>query len=372
MAENILSIEEQVESFKDLPYKDKIQETVTIPCKECGAPIKMKFKSYKRLAKNGESTRCRKCLAKEAKERYANLSDEEKARRAELAKEHATAQWAAMDDEARKKQTANAVAAMKEYRENITPEQKAEIAKKMSISHKEFYANLSDEEKVARIKAMREGAEKYYAEMDPEEKKRRIQLMEEGKKKWWENASEEEKERMREIRSQASREYWDKVHDGGLSELQKKEIKKWWRVMNPKDFYRYTKGRVTPEHISELLLNPIEKEFESLLKKDGIEYDVKRSNVTDDNGFHVWGFAIHEGDDNNAVFIDVDGALHNPSTALEKVTIADKKRDGQSDGKTAYIIEAYDDIITLDTPVQKIGDEKKITVKELLELLPRA
>lgn len=368
MAENILSIEEQVESFKDLPYKDKIQETVTVPCKECGAPIKMKFKSYKRLEKMGEATRCRKCLAKEAKERYANLSDEEKARRAQRAKEHATAQWASMDEEARKKQTANAVAAMREYRENITPEQKAELARKMSVSHKEFYANLSDEEKARRIKAMRDGADKYYAEMDPEEKKRRIQRMEDGKKKWWENASEEEKERIRELRSKASREYWDKVHDGGLSELQKKEIKKWWRVMNPKDFYQYTKGRVKPEHISELLLNPIEKEFESYLKKSGVEYDVKRPNTTDENGFHVWGFAIHKGDDNTSVFIDVDGALHNPSMALERVKDADSKRADQHDGKVAYIIEAYDDIITTGTPVQKI-DGGKITVGELMKVL---
>lgn len=399
---NIPNIDDQLDKIKDLRWDEKMKQRIIIPCKVCGEPIDVNVKSYKQILRTGKGGLCKKCQADQAKERYANLPDEEKARRSEMGKRNATAQWAAMDKEQRIKQTANAVAAMKKFRDEITPEKRAEVSAKMSIAHKNYYDSLSDEKKKAYVAPMRAGAKVFYENISEEEKNERLQKLEEGKRQWWDNATDEERARMSEIRKQAAHDYWDNVTDEDrvkISNKQRETIKRYWNTMTPDEFMEWTKGRIAAHDISKVLETPTEIKFEGMLQDRGIDYWIQQPNIVEEDGFrqkfeyydedagrmryaspfHRWDFVIHDGGDKRAIYIDLDGSIHNPnkgafrksSTGSKYIQSVDDRRPYQTDGKRAFVIECWNDKLTESTPVKEIGKEGKITLKDLLEILPR-
>lgn len=185
-----------------------------------------------------------------------------------------------------------------------------------------------------------------------------------------------------------NKERWNNKTPEDKEKYRQSKIKEWNNLDKYIDIcFKCASGKVN----SDLIQNkqsPAEIEFINQLNLCKIDYKFQYTNTTypdffydiydrTKSPFHVWDFYIKTLHKN--ILVDIDGSEH---TVYEgefitkdgidvgkKIQENDSKRPYQTDGLDAYIILAYDDVISKDTPVCKIQNNTFITFNEFMNYL---
>lgn len=287
-------------------------------------------------------------------EGYKNMSQEDKDRLSESHKKS----W---EDGSRKEAASNR---MKERWANMTPEELAELSKKLARGSKEWWAdkenkewfadkardrwnNQSEEQKERILSALHQGSDEFIKNITPEEKERIKNIKSEKMKQWWDNMTPEEKE----IQCK-------KMLEGLLSSVSlynkepNKNESKFIEYMDSnfiKFEFLYT-NKTWPDNFSELF--PKNTATGSTLVRH----------------HHIWDFILYLNDEN--ILVDIDGSVHDSKQETTGVTkFNDSKRPYLTDSMNAYIVQCYDNNITDETPVISVDGKKKMSFKEFIVLL---
>ena len=288
----------------------------------------------------------------EGRENYvANMTDEERVRVSEIRRINTQNRWDNMSDEEREKQ----VAMLQEARNN-------------------YYESLSDEEKEARLNKLNEGFRNWRENMTDEDRARESA----ERKARWNKMTDAEKQKSLEVLHQEWTRWYNNMTDEEKKEY-RKSVNKHWEEMTEEEFIEWTNKR--EEGITKMYeemdkpQNVVELEFAADLDRYGINYEWQylskvihpefnklfpHNPVLDRrvSPFHRWDFIVitKHGD----FLVDVDGSFHDignryitkfGSKIRSLIRFNDSKRFYQTDGKNAYIIQAFNDQIGPETPV---------------------
>jgi len=328
--------------------------------------------------------------ANKRRERWNNLSDEEKYDKIKSLNKGSRVWWNSLSEEDKEVHSQR----YKKLWEDKSEYDRKKFIDKLSSNYIKWWNNLSEDEK---------------------------QKFADDKKQWWENLPEEEKCK----RSNRMAAYWANLSgDEKTNKLdfvrnlhnnlsdEAKEIKrkrisdkvqKYWDNITPEQFqeWKYKRAIGYNEYLSNLDIEPNKNELEFMnkLKLHNIEHQYQWYNTTMHpdfnnlfpynlvtnstliNPYHSWDFIIHRGDTD--ILVDIDGGIHDPSKIDYEVTdcnnkkfklidliqFNDSQRPYQTDNLPAYIVQCYDDNITDDTKVLSLHRNEVINVKQLLALL---
>lgn len=299
------------------------------------------------------------------KDGYNKIPDEKKKKILEEASDRKKREWANKSEEERRA-ISNSI---KQGIGSMSSDAKSEWKKKISNAQKQTWEKLSIEERKEKMADLFAGSKEYWDNITPEELKLNHQLVSEGLKRYFANADPNE-----------LKERWKKIGDANL---------KRWHAMS--EYEKHEKLRVLWD--GRTSVGPTEVQFANLLRMYGIWYNGKivhnfytgdihyihpkffevfgRTNpINGDMNFpyHHWDFMIvsNNGPD---LLIDVDGSVHKASSKSEITSHSGVKfkmrpymeyQDSKRpyfipDGYKAYIIQAYNDKLSPETPVQEIG-----------------
>lgn len=379
-----------------------INNKIIVKCIICGCDICLSKSSYRK----NKLYKCRKCLAKEAKERYNNLSSEEKQRRAEISKSRMKTYWSNMSSEDKQKRLDVLNNGFKNYNQNLSDKERNKMSIILSNSQKKRWKSTSDEKKKEITKPMHDAAKVWYNSLSDDDKKKHHEYIQNGNKKWWNSISDEEYKRLSQIRSDSSKKYWNNVSEEDIkiiSERQSKIIKQFWNNMTDDDYKKWDAKRAEGfnKYMDGLItsLNKNELSVIDYLKINDLKYKYHWYNITKHPEFdklfpinpvtgskfispyHQWDFIIHTIEKD--VLVDIDGSIHDNNKINHMITyfngkkislsdlilFNDSQRPYQTDGLDAYIIQCYDDNLTDNTPVINISTNENMAFKSFIALL---
>lgn len=365
----------------------RIKENLPNICKNCYKDIRSQLtKDYHTNLSDEEKL----SNANKRRERWNNLSDEEKYDKIKSLNKGSRVWWNSLSEEDKEVHSQR----YKKLWEDKSEYDRKKFIDKLSSNYIKWWNNLSEDEK---------------------------QKFADDKKQWWENLPEEEKCK----RSNRMAAYWANLSgDEKTNKLdfvrnlhnnlsdEAKEIKrkrisdkvqKYWDNITPEQFqeWKYKRAIGYNEYLSNLDIEPNKNELEFMnkLKLHNIEHQYQWYNTTMHpdfnnlfpynlvtnstliNPYHSWDFIIHRGDTD--ILVDIDGGIHDPSKIDYEVTdcnnkkfklidliqFNDSQRPYQTDNLPAYIVQCYDDNITDDTKVLSLHRNEVINVKQLLALL---
>lgn len=381
--------------------KDK--DLVTLKCADCGNDFTLSYGRYRRLEK-GAPVRCHDCWKKfkseSYKERYENMTDEEKAA------------WAQRSADAAKNRSPEKREAMKKKMsesnklryQNMTPDKREQI--RQSII--DGLSNIPEERRAEINKKNSESKKKLWNSFSYEEKIERMQSLFEGSNKFWSNASDDEKAKVFSKISEGLYRYYDK-HDPKDNPERWKNVgitqKKIWDTLS----YDDKVNKMSRIWHSGNSIGPTEITFVKDLENCGLSKGVNVINCYSTDGstdgkqfvhpkffdvfgkinpitksenfpFHRWDFRIYSKHGND-ILIDLDGSIHNDKlkdyrpanlnyNIRESIQYNDSKRPYQiPQDCDAYVIECHNDVLTPDTKVLNLKDGSRTTYKEFLTLL---
>lgn len=265
----------------------------------------------------------------ECKDRYHNLSDEEKEKWAE----RCGAWWINLSDEGK--------AAYSQY-------------------HKELYNNLSDEEKAEWAQRSRN------AWNDAIIRNKIINRM----KNSWNNLSKEERTERIKNAKEGLRLFWKNITQD--------QYLNWLMSHSTWNFSDMTSSE--SEFINILNIEKIYNEYQWVNKIKHPDFDklfpYNPITNTSCSPFHKWDFMIIS--NGNKILIDIDGSIHTlqPNKWIDNgidigkyIQFNDSKRPYQTDGLYAYVIMCYNDKLDNDTPVLSFNSGEIMTFNQFMEII---
>lgn len=381
-----------------------IDDKINVTCSICNCLISISKYTYSK--KKNKSWKCRKCLAKEAKEKYKNLSAEEKERRAKISSERMRSYWNKMDNNEKEKRLNLLNDGFKTYNELLSKDDKNKIKEERRKTMKQYWNSIDSKRKSEILKPMKEGFVKWYNGLSDNDKLDFHKYIQNGNKQWWDNISDEERKRISKIRSESSNKYWKNISDEErklISERQSLQIKQYWDNMTEEEYKEWDNKRSKGfnKYMDNLnyMINKNEMSLINYLKINNINYELHWYNkikhidfdklfpnnpVTDSkhvSPYHAWDFKLNLSD--NIVLVDIDGSIHNVNKITHEITyfngkkiklsdiiqFNDSQRPYQTDGLDAYIIQCYDDNLNNDTKVLNIKTNEIITFKSFISIL---
>ena len=373
--------------------KNKI---VTMQCEKCKNIFEVSYDTFSKRRRLGRPHYCKECFreynSNKKKEYYNNLSEEEKERRRQKAKEN----WNNLPQEIKDLYSKRT----KEQLAKRTVEEWDEINAKNSAGLKRHWATVSEEDKLKRIMPMLQAAWKSWDDLSPEERSNRA-------KKWMDNKTQEEIEEMMLGYSLRMKEYNNSIpyeekvkcvkhmndYLKALPKYERKEIARkaheWVDKMTIEESWEYYKNNLRRMVLSKEFTNS-ELEFINHLKISSLgsnyipQYinDIADKNILKEfpnirNPYHIWDFRIRTKEKD--IYVDIDGSIHsikeNQCFTTDGIDIGlqiinkDKKRVYQTDGLDAYIIKAYNDKIEDGTIVQNVKTNECIKFNVFLNML---
>ena len=395
-------------STLELPESIYKQAKIKVHCSTCGAEMIVTYKVYDRKRKHGDNKwTCRKCLGAEASARYKLKSPEEKAEQVKAMIAARRVQIDTMTDEQRAEIGAKLSKSIRRYNENRTEEQKQAASERCRKAQYKRWENASDEERHRVTANMIAASKRWRNSLSPEERKFRHDILQAGNVRWWQNAPEEEKNRIRKIRSLASKAFWDSLSDEDRKaegDKRRVGIQAFWDNMSREEYEEWDKKRrdgldAAARTKSENSLTNTEVELLDLLRTNGLNVTIRWYNHEKHPDFdllfpknpftgesrispyHQWDFRVHTL--SKDYLIDIDGSVHDPllvddiitlpngskANLAEVVAYADSKRPYQTDGLPAYIVQCWDDNLTLETPVYSIKGDEFLRLKDFINMM---
>lgn len=291
------------------------------------------------------------------KERWSNLSEEDKLKRVTLLNEGFRRYWDSLSP-----------GEIEDYRircrsrfQNMTPDE----MKKLSSVHRQWWEAMDEESQ----RAFSESRKKYYMDLSDEEK---LQWKMRAKDSW-DNLHETEKIRINKARALGVQSFWKNItpeqweswllaHSGcnryGPKDTEI-EFESKLRCMNKSYEYQYMSQIRHPN-------------FDKCFPSNPYNHDNKSS------PYHRWDFIIHSTD--KSIVIDIDGSIHRCPVGKWVVDgfdvggyiqFKDSQRPYQTDGLDAYVILSYNDKLEKSTPVLSINSEQVMIYAQLLSIIER-
>lgn len=368
------------------PIKDK--SFVTVTCDNCGAKIDIRYGTFRKT--RNKPHYCRKCRGQMEKERINNLPEEERAAYLKQKNEAISRGWKNQSDETKMAVSKMRAAAwdnderraahdkmLKDRWNNLTDEQKADKLRKMAEgkanywsdpNHKEYHSNRA--------------RDKWYAQSE-DEQRRILQALSDGREKFFENLTLAQREEIAMKRSESLHKYWNSL---SAEEFETRLIV--FRESLKHNFDQLNLNPNTNEKafIEQLNANYIPYEFIWYNKTVYPDFEkmfpanpVKPGSSV--SPYHAWDFKLmlYDGE----VLVDVDGSIHDENCSSNMVTdnngnrfvladyikFKDSQRPYQTDGLPAYVIQCYDDKLTDDTKVVDITTNEIMSFKSFIGLL---
>lgn len=384
-------------------------DKVIVKCDKCGSDISITPKVMRRHRNSNTGFKCKKCLSIEAKDRYHNLSEEEKKRRAEISKSKMKEYWSNMDSSDKEKRLDTLNSGFKEYINSRSDDEKKRVSKLLSESQSIRWKNMDMNKRQEILDILHTSSQDWYNSLSDDEKKEFHKHIQDGNRKWWDSLSDTEKEKYGTIRKSASKDYWNLVKQdptvmNEISKRQSESITKYWREMTEDEYMLWDTKRQQglTAYVNQLesdSMNSNEIKFVEYLIKNRIQYKFHYYNKIEHSDFdklfpinpvtgslfvspyHQWDFIIHTLESD--VLVDIDGSIHNKEkinytvkyyngkdiNLSDMIEFNDSKRLYQTDGLPAYIIQCYDDNLTDETPVINISTGKIITLLSFISLI---
>jgi hypothetical protein len=350
--------------------ENPVNPDVEVKCYECGCTFTIKYTTYMSRPRNHQR-RCFKCRTAAGRKSWLKNWEE----KPQEEKEHISEQ-------------------RREWYQRAPKERVDEVKQRRREGIQEYFKNLSEEERAKKIatgsqnlkKAIeyctsKEGREKQaelaktkYMSMTPEERNEKMMKIRDGWNKWFSNADNRQK----------------------FSELMKSQ----WANLTKEEYYRYmlkqqlgvaasnNPNQVEAELIDKLNIliwndeisgykfqyvnQKIHEDFETMFPVNPVSGSDKIS------PYHVWDFIIYKTDGTSAL-VDVDGSIHFQAIMWklvvdgkdigESIKFKDSQRPYQTDGMDAYVVLAYSNTVTDDTPVLSLQSGEIMTVRQMLVLL---
>lgn len=268
---------------------------------------------------------------------------------------------------------------------------------KLSKGIRSYLATLSDQERSLRSKHS-------WDMRSDESRKKHASAISEAQKIRWASMSPTEKLHMSEMNSLSAKKFWKMISDTDYAKRQKESSERslsYWNNLS------LEQARIWHEHHQNGLKeyfenlgsspNKNEASFKNLASDFGLvcqyQYTTSRTELTfyekfKDNEillnlnispYHNWDYRI-ETADGSAFLIDIDGSIHDPTQTNYMVTqpngksfilcdyiqLKDSQRKYQTEGHPAYIVQCYDDNLTMDSSVYDISNDVYITLYEML------
>lgn len=377
-----------------------MKNTFEVVCNDCGTTFKIGSTAYYNHARNSHiKFRCKSCkmkyYAKLNKERWNNKTPEEKQnfskkmsdiynnqseKEKQIHREKSIAYWKNISEEDLRKYSLEC----KERWNSKSEEDKNKFIQNLRSQYNEWRSKLSDKEKQNLSVKISNANKHRWNNMSKEEHRRMIDMLKNARDEWWSNATNEQLK----LHKEKSIQYWNNLSPEDKEKYRQSKIKEWNNLDNYIDIcFKCASGKVN----SDLIQNkqsPAEIEFINQLNLCKIDYKFQYTNTTypdffydiydrTKSPFHVWDFYIKTSHKN--ILVDIDGSEHTVHEGEfitkdgidvgKKIQENDSKRPYQTDGLDAYIILAYDDVISKDTPVCKIQNNTFITFNEFMNYL---
>ena len=349
------------------------------------AEVNKKKGNFWNLASDEKKEEMRDNLSQRSNDFWNSMTEEEH-------KEFGRYRWNLKSDEEKEIIKDRFLKGGKDYRENLSEEDIKLQIKRLNDSHlkkledPEFREKNREQLKDARLKFM---------ETLTEEKRKEIG---ERSKEYWKNMSPEEREKRSEDRTRRNNEWWASRTPEQRLEISNR-TRTWWENLSNEDKESWYKRRSEGQRASNLRLKDTEIDFmnrlnllswndpyldyqyqyTSQIKHPDFDQVFPSNPVTGStfiNPFHKWDFIIFT--NRGCVLCDIDGSMHalgegdfvvNGIDIGLYIQFNDSQRPYQTDGMDAYVILAYNDKLTNDTPVLSFQTGKTMTYKEFIALL---
>jgi len=380
---------------------------MVLKCDKCNKEYQISRKSFKQRQRRNNPNLCFDCMKKYAVERTnktkANMSPERKALYSQRLSEANKEVWEKMDPETKELRFEQLRQQSLNIANNSTPEQvKARIEKGLKTK-----ANFSDEKKKEISDKISKGLKEHWDNLTPEAREAFSNLMKEvmanlpseskqctldGWSTWWNSLSDEERQIRINNLLKSRDDYYSNISYNERVENEQKQC-----ILKNKESKEYTdyliKNRIQN-------VKGTEGEFMKILYENNIEFIFQFYNIFPDQNFHKlfpnniitgsnyvspfhrWDFLIHT--KQKDILVDIDGSIHDEIQTDyyrslrngEKIMMSvvksfyDSQRKYQTDNSPAYIIQCYDDKLTLDNKVINIYDDNdSMSLEEFINII---
>ena len=360
---------------------------------------------YRRFLNKNMSEEKREHLRILGKEQWDAKTPEEKQKWSNDGFFYSTRFWNTMTEEEYFLQCEKISKAKKESWNLIPPEIRKYCLEPAHLGFQKWLNSLSEEQYKEYCNSISIGLQKYWATIPEDQRCEYMQLLFEGRDRYFNNLSDEEYEKLCKHLLNISSEYF------ANETFEQKER----RITNLSDALREYRNKLTYDEFIELehnkavklnnnysddrkkKLKSTEIDFMNLLDNYDFDYKVRWYNITINQDFrkefpynpylntekispfHEWDFLIIIKPFN--ILIDVDGSVHKFRSYQEfddetykfnnYVQFNDSQRKYQTDRLDAYIIQCYDDKLSLNNLVINVIHGKSMSVKDLFVMLKR-
>ena len=351
------------------------KEIINIKCDTCGAPISIKYGTYRKTI--GKSHMCRRCRGIAEKMRIQNMSDYDRAEYLKRKNEAIRNGWRNQSDDMksrisklRSESWNNDIRRdahtrmLKDRWNNLTDAEKIDKINKLGIGRDQFWMNPDNREYYSNL-----ARERWYSQSE-EDRIRILQALSDGRERFQENVTFAEKEEIARKRSESMHRYWLSLTPEQFQErinIFRERLKENFDKLdiipnnNESEFIKYLDGCNIPYEF--VWYNKIKHpDFDKLFAVNPVRPGKYVS------PYHAWDFILFLKDGN--VLVDIDGSVHDPKNSTTGVTMFnDSKRPYQTDGLPAYIVKCYDNNITDNTPVENITTGENMSFKSFMALI---
>ena len=384
----------------------KNKNIITLKCDWCNKEYQITRKSYKQRQRRNNPNLCFDCMKKYAvknsNETKANMSPERKSLYSQRLSEANKEYWDKMDLLEKEMRFDQLRQQSLEIAKNLTPEQvQSRINKAMETKSK-----FSEEKKKEISKKISKGLKEHWNSLSPEAREIFCNLMKEvitnlpeeskqhtldGWLNWYNSLSEKERQTRIDNLLKSRDCYYMKISYEERVENEQKQC-----ILKNNESKEYTNYIIKNKLQN---LEGTEGEFMKLLYENNIEFVSQFYNlipnprfhelfpyniITGSNyvsPFHRWDFLIHT--KQKDLLVDIDGSIHDESQTDYYIALRsggkilmntvksfyDSQRKYQTDNSPAYVIQCYNDELSMNSQVINIYDENDvISLHKFIEL----
>jgi hypothetical protein len=375
-------------------------------CKDCLKQIKIAYGHYRRKDKHNNEFRCKDCNIKYraecSKNWHKNLPKEDKIIHYSSAIKGRKKWWNNLSKDEQDTRIKIMHSGLDVWYSELSDEDRLNYLIPMWIGKKEWYDNLSEEELSIYGEKISISQLKLWKELSEDKKEMILNNLHNGYREWYSNLSKEDKIKHYTPLKNSSDEFWSNITPEERNMINRKISigkKRWWNNLTPEEYeeWAYKTAIGYNMYITNLNITPNKNEssFINLLNINNIKYRFIWYNTMKDSEFHnifpfnpvtgsynispyhAWDFIIYTKRGN--ILVDIDGSIHfiesyrmiHPYTKIEYsmldyLKFKDSQRPYQTDGLEAYVIQCYDNNLTLKTKVLSLQNNTIISIKELL------